>query len=1282
MEGGRRLHVSQAGRSNEAGESVRALKEVATLEAVVIERVALDHAVDPWAVIIVHGNMVAAELDASPVNPTARLGVHYKRGLFSASVRGAGVVPLSVLGSFSPAPMLGPSQVEADSHRCEQIMRFMLTQGVLRLLLCTAFVCLPVLAATRYSGSVRAADQFIPGATVTATQGSTKVVTYTDDAGRYSLDLKPGVWDIQVEMLGFNAVHEQVSIGDVPAIKDWTLEMPRLGESAASRQAAASDKTAASSVPPVAHRARTGFQRNGPARNPADGSGAQQAPGFQNAQVKATDAGQQSLAEAASNAASAGMAAADSGGEADDALLVNGSTSGGLAQASDDQARRQRMENGAGGNGGGFMGNGPDGAALGTPPGMSAPGSDSLGLGGFGVSGINGGFGPGAGGGSGPGGGGFGGRGGGGGAGGAASGGRRGGGGASANNRRGPYNGQYASFGNRRRSQPAYTGSIFIRLENSALDAAPFSLNGRAEPKPSYAMGSFGVNVGGPLNIPKIIHFPRASFYFTYQGSRSRNPYSVQSSVPTLLERSGDFSQTQIGNAPVTIYDPLTHAPFQSNVIPASRINPASAGLLQYFPAPIYNGIVQNYENVTSTPSNSGNIGFRLNIPITNKDRLNFNVQYQNRDSKTEQLFGFQDSGTGNGVSATAGWSHSFAPRFNNSASVSLSRNVNRTVPYFAYGQNVEGDLGIGGTLQTPLDYGPPNLSFTNLGSLSDGTPALTRSQTVNFTDGITYVLHRKHNLGFGFLFRRMQQNSLNYRNARGSLSFSGLITSELNAAGNPVTGTGFDFADFLLGRPQSSSLQYGDDSYYLRSWATGWYARDDWRPSRGLSFNLGLRYEYFAPYTELYGRMANLDVAPGFTGVSVVTPGEAGLPGSLIRPDNHAFSPRLGFAWRPFEKGSTIIRGGYSIFYSPSAYAQLGTTLATQPPYSTTISLTNSTANPLTLQDGFPLIPSQTIPNTFAIDPNFTLAYAQTWSFAVQNTLPLGLLLELEYIGTKGTDLPVAEQPNRPLSGSTLSNAQEQLQIPYATSFTYETSQANSIFHAGQVRLTRRFARGMSAVLLYTRSKSIDDASSFNGPGGTLVQYINNLGLERGLSSFDQRNRLQATFLLSSPVGVHGMLRNRGWMTRTLAGWSLSGTFTAASGLPLTALVAGNLSNLGGLAGAGSTRAEATGEPISAPGYSYFNLKAFTEPPTGAFGDAGRDTITGPFQISLNSALNRAFRFGDSRRQLQLRLSANNALNHVSITSFGTTVNSATYGLPTAASATRTVQLLMRFSF
>ncbi len=1125
---------------------------------------------------------------------------------------------------------------------------------------------------TAYTGSVRAADQFVPGATVTAAQGSAKVVGYTDEAGRYSLHLGPGTWDVKVEMFGFTPLRETVKIGDKPLpFKNWTLEMPRLIEEPAI--AAANSKTSNGNG-----RSRQNGSRNGPPGGQQSNAEGQPRPGFQNAQVRPADNADQDLAQAAAN-----PTAFDQGNDADPTLVVNGSTSGGLGQASDDEARRQRAMNGPGGGGPGNPGGGFGlSPSLGVPPGMSAPGADSLGLGGLGTSALNAGFGagngPGGGMGGGPGGagggGGFGGRGGGGG------GGRGGQGGANANNnRRGPYNGRYASFGNRRRQQQRLTGSIFANLQNSYLNAAPFSLNGKEETKPSYSNLNFGLNIGGPVIIPKMVNWPRASFYFTYQGNVSKNPYSSVSSVPTLAERSGDFSG--IAN---TIYDPLTGAPFPGNIIPTARINSASLGLLSYFPQPMYTGLTQNYQLVTSVPSNSQNVGFRLNAPLSNKDRLNTNIQVQERNSKTQQLFGFVDTGSGQGVSASAGWSHSFAPRFNNSSNLTFSRNTNVLTPYFAYKENIEGTLGINGALQTPFVYGPPTLSFTNFGSLTDGTPSRTVPQTYNFTDTLSYVLHRRHNLQFGTLFRRLEQNTTNYQNARGAFTFSGLLTSELDAKGQPVTGTGFDFADYLLALPQSSALSYGVNNQHYRGWATGWYAQDDWRPTRGLSFNLGLRYEYFAPYTELYNHLANLVLNPAMTAVTVVTPGQnsESLPSSLVRPDTHAFSPRLGFAWRPGTKRDLVVRGGYSIFYTGSVYSQIASQMGQEPPFANNVSLTTSTANLLTLQNGFNIAPSQTILNTFAINPNFKLPYAQTWAFAIQEALPHGFLLEEEYIGTKGTDLGVVEQPNRPLPGTSVLNTQEVLQIPDATSFNYETSQGNSTFNGGQIRFTRRFSTGVSGNILYTYSKSIDDASSFSGLGGTTVEYINNLNLERGLSSFDQRHRLSATFLLSSPVGVHGMMRNGGWKTHALAGWTVNGTLTAATGTPLTALLGGNLSNTGGLANAGSTRASATGLPVESSDYPYFNLLAFTTPPAGEFGNAGRDTIPGPFQVGFNAALNRAFRFADSRRTLQLRLSATNALNHVVITGFGTTVGSATYGLPTSASSTRTVQLLLRFNF
>jgi len=350
---------------------------------------------------------------------------------------------------------------------------------------------------------------------------------------------------------------------------------------------------------------------------------------------------------------------------------------------------------------------------------------------------------------------------------------------------------------------------------------------------------------------------------------------------------------------------------------------------------------------------------------------------------------------------------------------------------------------------------------------------------------------------------------------------------------------------------------------------------------------------------------------------------------------------------------------------------------MAAQPPFATSASLTTSTAAPLTLQDGF-ATSATTLTNTYAIDPNFRIAYAQTWNLTIQHTLPHGLVVDTEYIGTKGTHLGIMENPNR----STSSIANGGLKINNATSFSYQTQGANSHYHAAQVRVTRRLSRSVSANSLYTFAKGIDDASSFSGTGGTVVQFLDNRGLERGLSSFDVRHNLNAGFQLSSPVGVRGLLRNGGWKTQLLKSWNMNSSFNATTGTPLTAKVSGNLANTGGLAGGGSLRAEATGLPIQGPGGAYFNTLAFTTPLPGQFGNAGRSTIPGLFRVTVISSLNRSFRFGESRRTLTFTVNASNVLNHVTITNIGTTVNSTSYGLPTAASATRGITLNSRFNF
>jgi hypothetical protein len=1143
--------------------------------------------------------------------------------------------------------------------------------------------------AAQFAGTVRAADQLIPGATVTARAGESKIVTYTDENGRYTLDLKPGAWEVDIAMFGFDPQHAQVTIANEPVSRDWIIEMPRGPAGQAS--------SSAGDVQPVpGRRNRPQFARGGGGRGSMGRGGRgpqqpgqqsqQQQPAFQNMSVTATEAGEQALASTAIEPPPDTNTA-----DTEDALSIRGSMSGGLGAAADEQERRERMM--AGGRGPGGPG-GPDNMAANFGPMSLGPADniDPLGMNAFGAAGANSGFGADNNGGFGRGGGrGGGGRGGGAGAGGGGGGGRggRGGGGLGANGnaRRGPFNGQFATFGNRRRnSRPPYQGQVFADVNNSALNAAPFSLNGQPALKPSSSQIRYGFNFGGPLRIPKLITNDRISFSVNYSGNRGRSAVNYVSTVPTLLQRDGDFSQTLVRSAPITIYDPTTHLPFPGNIIPTDRIDHAAAGLLQFFPSPQFASIIQNYQLVTSRPSSNDNLGVRLNAPVSRKDRLNFNEQYSRNHSESPQIFGYRDTSSGYGLSASAGWSHSFKPRFNSSLNFAFSRSISKLAPFFAYSSNVAAALGITGTSEDPITYGPPNLSFTNFGALSDGSASVNRNQTANLTETITYVARRRHNLTFGAGYRRMQQNVLAYAGARGAFSFSGLLTSGFDANVLPLANTGYDFADFLLGLPQSSSLRLGNFDNYFRGWAINGYGQDDWRWKTNFTLNIGLRYEYFSPYTELRGRMANLDLSPARNAVAAVTPDTAGpysgaYPAGLINPDKNNFSPRLGYSWRPSTKHSRIFRGGYSIFFSGANYAGFASRLAAQPPFATSASLTTSPDDPLTIEHGFPGAPPQTITNNFAIDKDYKPAYAQTWTVAIQQTLPHNLLVELEYVGTKGTGLDITIQPDRASPGSPLT-AQQRLPIANATGFSYELSQGNSIFHAGQIRITRRFARGMSANALYTFSKSLDNASSFGGGGGVIAQYPDNLALERGLSTFDQRHKLQVQYMLSSPVGIHGLWRNGGWKTKTLTGWTLSGNLSAQSGTPLTARVQGNLSNTGGTAAFGTGRAQATGAGIEDGAYPYFNLLAFTLPQSGQYGDAARNTIPGLFRFSLNAALQRAWRIGDTRRQFQVRLSATNAMNHVSITNIGTTVNAANYGLPTAASGNRTVQLTMRVNF
>jgi hypothetical protein len=344
--------------------------------------------------------------------------------------------------------------------------------------------------------------------------------------------------------------------------------------------------------------------------------------------------------------------------------------------------------------------------------------------------------------------------------------------------------------------------------------------------------------------------------------------------------------------------------------------------------------------------------------------------------------------------------------------------------PFFSDKQNVEAALGINGASTDPINWGPPNLSITSgINGLSDGAATLSRNQTSAVGESVIFV-HNTHNFTFGADFRRQQINPLSDANARGAFTFTGQTTSQI-VNGVAAAGTGFDFADFMLGQPDTSSVQYGNPDKYFR---TNWYdvyMTDDWRISTKLSINVGARWDYTPPMTELYNRIVNLDIAPGFTAIAPVLPGQTGTltgtsyPLSLINPDKRNFSPRIGFAWRPFPKHSTVVRGGYGIYYNTSIYGSIANNLAAQPPFAETLSVASSPASPLTLQNGF-VFPLNTITNTRAIDPNYRVGYAQIWQLSLQNDLGHALVGTITLRRTKGTRLDQQYLPDSRPPGST----------------------------------------------------------------------------------------------------------------------------------------------------------------------------------------------------------------------------------------------------------------------
>jgi len=831
-------------------------------------------------------------------------------------------------------------------------------------------------------------------------------------------------------------------------------------------------------------------------------------------------------------------------------------------------------------------------------------------------------------------------------------------------------------------------GSVYYNAAGSPFDARPFSLNGQPTQKAAYFENRYGATLGGPVKIPGLYDgTSRTSFALNYTGSRTRNPYDTYSTVPTEEERDGDFSA--LGR---TLYDPLTGEPFADGTIPSSRIDPSARALLGFLPLPNQPGLTQNYHYVTAIASTSDQITLRFTHALTT----------------TEERPGRRQGGRGGGggrrpsITAAVTYRHSTAgdtPSFptlggsTRSSSwdvpVSLSlptghvfhqlrfdynRNQSEGQNIFANVRDVAGQAGILGASTDPFDWGVPNLSFTTLTGLRDRNPSFRLDERFTVSDVATRSWG-KHNVRFGGGFRTQRLGSETDSNPRGSFVFTGLYTSGFVGA-SAIPGTGSDLADFLLGRAQQASVQYGPGRVVFHGSAWNLLLQDDWRPRTNLTLNVGLRYEYVSPLGEEHDHLVNLDVTPGFTAAVPVIAGQVGafsgaFPTTLVNGDRNNVAPRVGVAWKA--KPDLAVRGGFGINYSLGAYAGIAQHLAGQPPFAVSHTLLGSASSPLLLGDVLTL-PGPATSNSFGIDRNYQLPAVAIWNLDLQRQLGPDFVVGLGYTGTRGYDLDLQRAPNRGPDG---------LRIPGVAPFIWESSGAKSIMHSGTLRVRKRMTHGFGGGFTYTMGRSIDDASSIGGGAVVVAQNDQDLAAERGLSSFDRRHVLSADWLLELPIGPGRKWLREGALASIIGGWVWSGTATLQSGTPFTARVLGDFADVARGVN-GSLRANVTGEGVSIANPSiaaWFNTGAFVVPPPGTFGNAGRNTIIGPSTYLVSMSLIKNIALGRPRT-LSIRVQATNVLNTPPLLTIDTVVNSPTYGEVVQAGSMRSVQIQTRFRF
>ncbi|MGH9313547.1 MAG: carboxypeptidase regulatory-like domain-containing protein [Vicinamibacterales bacterium] len=838
-------------------------------------------------------------------------------------------------------------------------------------------------------------------------------------------------------------------------------------------------------------------------------------------------------------------------------------------------------------------------------------------------------------------------------------------------------------------------GSVYEFLRDDSLDANNFFSNALGAPKPKRERNQFGVAAGGPLVKNK-------TFWFAdYEGLRDLEGIPRVRQVPTAAEKAGLFS--------AAVVDPFAagRPQFSRNaqgqwVIPQSRWDPVGAAIVALIPDP----------NVPGTT-------IYASTPVTDTRQDQFDVRLDHQFTSNVSVFGrysFVDTLTFRPAPLPGLAEGSFNDAFGSNDNRSQGLALGLT---WVASSNFVGDLRFG---YARGDYytNPPNFGIDgaaavglrnvpNDPSIVGGVPKVNiqgfdavgrHTSTPQFqtprswNPRATFSWNRgAHFIKFGGEFLHVQTRINDLNATVGRMNFENRFT-------NRAVG------DLLLGLPSQLALtsytvmDQGQDMQF-------YFIQDDYRVTPKLTANIGLRYEYATPPREANNQFANFDPE---TGTMVFATDGDTYERSLIRPDRNNWAPRIGFAYTPWSRW--VIRGGYGVFYTHTVRQGREGLLGFNPPYlvdnllqtGVTGAAAVASAAPFRLVNGYPsglLDPTSLSPTVLrrGQDPDQRSPYIQQFNIGAQYELMPDVVLDIAYVGNKGTKLNGFRNLNQRAVVNNPDGSQAAGARPYPAfgDIQWMENRVDSTYKSLQTRLEKRFSDGLSANVSYTWGRAISDAPdhiSTSGGGAGIDTGVfrepqdgNNLRAERGPAEFDVEHRFVASYIWELPFGRGHAIGNE-WsraMDLVLGGWQLTGIHVIQSGLALTATLGGaTVVNLGGERRA---RPNLVGDPELPSSQRtlqrWFNTDAFAafSPAPQAFGNAGVGIMRGPGMASFDFSLSKNFPVGD-RRSIQFRIELFNAFNQSNFGPPNIARDSSGFGQILTAGAARIMQFGLKFYF